>query len=80
MKKNNTNNQNATLMVTSLEDNGDYILSYIPLSIDMDLLQHILSEGKSTNSEVVQYVLDCDEKTYWKDMWESFKEEPENDA
>lgn len=52
----------------------------IPLSIDMDLLQHILAEGKSTNSEVVQYVLDCDEKTYWKDMWESFKEEPENDA
>lgn len=24
MEKNNMNNQNATLMVTSLEDNGDY--------------------------------------------------------
>ena len=80
MENNNYNNQNATLMTTSIDDDGNYILSYIPLSINIELLTHIIANGKSNNAEVVQIMLDCDEKTYWKDMWDSFKEEPKDEA
>lgn len=80
MENNNYNNQNATLMTTSIDDDGNYILSYIPLSIDIELLSHIIANGKSNNTEAVQLMLDCDENTYWKDMWDSFKEEPKDEA
>lgn len=66
------NNQNATLMTTSMDDEGHTILTYIPLSIDASVVGFFAKNGTCTNKEIIEYVLDCDESRVWNSMWETF--------
>lgn len=64
------NEQNACLMVTTKDEEGKDCVNYIPLSIGMDVVQFFFDNGSNCeNKEAVWFKLDCDEKTFWTDMW-----------
>lgn len=65
--------QNASLMVTTIDEDGKYHLSYIPLHVDEKLLDEILKNGQNENIEAISFDLDCDDGTFWKDMWKDLK-------
>lgn len=68
----NENKQNACLMVTSHDnDTGKDILSYIPLSLDLELLTLLCQNGSNCeNNTVVNYEIDKPIDKFWADVWE----------
>ena len=71
------NKQNVALMTTSVDDNGEINLTYIPLHVDMEALEYILNHCRADdNNKAITFILDCDSaEEFWKDMWESLEDE-----
>ena len=71
------NKQNATLTTTSVDDNGEINLTYIPLHVDMEALEYILHHCRADdNNKAITFILDYDSaEEFWKDMWESLEDE-----
>lgn len=63
--------QNASLMITTLEEDGANYVTYIPLHVDENLLDEILRNGQSENRNSVYFKIDCNNDTFWKDMWDN---------
>lgn len=74
------NKQNVALMTTSVDDNGEINLTYIPLHVDMEALEYILCHCRADdNNKAINFILDCDsEEEFWKGMWESLEDEIDN--
>ena len=71
------NKQNATLITTSVDDNGEINLTYIPLHFDIEALEYILHHCRAdNNNKAITFILDCDSsEEFWKDIWESLDDE-----
>lgn len=71
------NKQNVTLMTTSVDDNGEINLTYIPLHVDMEALEYILHHCRAdNNNKAITFILTYDSaEEFWKDMWESLEDE-----
>ena len=71
------NKQNVALMTTSVDDNGEINLTYIPLHVDIEALEYILHHCRADdNNKAITFILDCDSaEEFWKDMWESLEDE-----
>ena len=64
------NKQNATLMTTSIGDDGEVNLTYIPLHLNINALEYILQNCRADdNNKAITFILDCDSEKYWRDMW-----------
>lgn len=64
------NKQNATLMTTSIGDDGEVNLTYIPLHLNINALEYILQNCRADdNNKAITFILDCDSEEYWRDMW-----------
>ena len=64
------NTQNSCLMVTSFdEETGKTMLTYLPLSISLGVLDFFLTNGTCTNNHAVTFELDTDNNAFWADMW-----------
>ena len=64
------NKQNATLMTTSIGDDGEVNLTYIPLHLNINALEYILQNCRADdNNKAITFILDCDAEEYWRDMW-----------
>lgn len=74
------NKQNAALMTTSVDDNGEINLTYIPLRVDMEALEYILHHCRAdNNNKAITFILTYDSaEEFWKDMWESLEDEIDN--
>ncbi|MDD6827977.1 MAG: hypothetical protein PUE12_18060 [Oscillospiraceae bacterium] len=74
------NKQNATLMTTSIGDDGEVNLTYIPLHLNINALEYILQNCRADdNNKAINFILDCDSaEEFWKDMWESLEDEIDN--
>lgn len=74
------NKQNVALMTTSVDDNGEINLTYIPLHFDIEALEYILHHCRADdNNKAINFILDCDsEEEFWKGMWESLEDEIDN--
>lgn len=74
------NKQNVALMTTSVDDNGEINLTYIPLHVDMEALEYILHHCRAyDNNKAITFILDCDSaEEFWNDMWESLEDEIDN--
>lgn len=74
------NKQNVTLMTTSVDDNGEINLTYIPLHVDMEALEYILHHCRAdNNNKAITFILTYDSaEEFWKDMWESLEDEIDN--
>ena len=71
------NKQNVALMTTSVDDNGEINLTYIPLHVDMEALEYILHHCRADdNNKAITFILNCDSsEEFWKDMWKSMEDE-----
>ena len=71
------NKQNVALMTTSVDDNGEINLTYIPLHVDMEALEYILHHCRADdNNKAITFILDCDSsEEFWNDMWKSMEDE-----
>ena len=71
------NKQNATLMTTSIGDDGEVNLTYIPLHLNINALEYILQNCRADdNNKAITFILDCDSsEEFWKDMWKSMEDE-----
>lgn len=74
------NKQNVALMTTSVDDNGEINLTYIPLHVDMEALEYILHHCRAdNNNKAITFILTYDSaEEFWKDMWESLEDEIDN--
>lgn len=74
------NKQNVALMTTSVDDNGEINLTYIPLRVDMEALEYILHHCRAdNNNKAITFILTYDSaEEFWKDMWESLEDEIDN--
>ena len=74
------NKQNVALMTTSVDDNGEINLTYIPLHVDMEALEYILHHCRAdNNNKAITFILTYDSaEGFWKDMWESLEDEIDN--
>lgn len=74
------NKQNVALMTTSVDDNGEINLTYIPLHVDMEALEYILHHCQAdNNNKAITFILTYDSaEEFWKDMWESLEDEIDN--
>lgn len=74
------NKQNAALMTTSVDDNGEINLTYIPLRVDMEALEYILHHCRAdNNNKAITFILTYDSaEEFWKDMWKSLEDEIDN--
>ncbi|MGN0245738.1 MAG: hypothetical protein ACI4DK_07215 [Lachnospiraceae bacterium] len=70
----NENLQNACLMTTCInEETGKTELTYIPLAIDISIVEFFLENGTCTNNLAVSFELETDGKQFWKEMWEELE-------
>lgn len=74
------NKQNVALMTTSVDDNGEINLTYIPLHVDVEALEYILHHCRAdNNNKAITFILTYDSaEEFWKDMWESLEDEIDN--
>lgn len=67
--------QNACLMTTSInEETGKTMLTYIPLSIDISIVEFFLKNGTCTNKNVVEFELEVTADECWEQMWKYLNE------
>ena len=73
------NKQNSCLMTTTFdEETGRTMLTYIPMSLDFENFEELLMAGKyCTNKECVSFELDENADSFWKNMWDDMKGEPD---
>ena len=71
------NKQNATLIATSVDDNGEINLTYIPLHFDIEALEYILHHCRAdNNNKAITFILPYDSaEEFWKNIWESLDDE-----
>lgn len=71
------NKQNATLMITATDEiTGEVKLTYVPMTLDLELLEFILDRGSNCeNKNAVWFDLDEDEDTFWTNMWNDLMED-----
>ena len=70
----NENLQNACLMTTAIEEKtGKTVLTYIPLSIDLSVVDFFLKNGTCTNNHAIAFDLDETEEQIWTGMWEELE-------
>lgn len=66
--------QNACLMTTCFnEETGKYELTYIPLGIDISVVEFFLKNGTCTNNFAVTFDLDETGEEFWEKMWNELK-------
>ena len=68
------NRQNACLMTTSLDDNGNTVLTYIPLNVDYSVVQFFLENGTCTNNLAIEFELEESADEFWQGMWDRLEE------
>ena len=62
--------QNACLVTTGFdEETGNTELFYIPLSIDISVVEFLLKNGTCANNQAVSFKLDETEDEFWSRMW-----------
>lgn len=62
--------QNCCLMMTSLdEDTGKVILTYVPLNLDISVVDFFIKNGTCTNNYAIEFELNQTEQDFWKGMW-----------
>ena len=63
-------NQNACLMTTAIDETtGETILTYIPLKIDLSVVEFFLTNGTCTNNLAVSFELEESADEFWQGMW-----------
>ena len=68
-------NQNACLMTTSInEETGKTMLMYIPLSIDVSIVEFFLKKGTCTNNSAIEFELETNAEEFWEEMWNKLEE------
>ena len=66
----NEKSQNATLMTTSIdEETGKTMLIYIPLNVDISVVNFFLKNGTCTNNQAVEFELKVTGDEFWTEMW-----------
>ena len=76
----NNYGQNSCIMVTAIDDEtGGTTLSYIPLSLDVSVVDYLIDKGECKNKTVCMFDIDQTEEDFWKAMWENLKEQCEWD-
>ena len=66
--------QNACLMTTSLDDDGNTVLTYVPLNIDYSVVEFFLKNGTCTNNLAVSFNLEESADKFWQGMWGRLEE------
>ena len=62
--------QNSCLMVTSVDDEtNNTVLTYIPLSLDLSVVDFFLKNGTCENKNAYGFDIDQTEEDFWKTMW-----------
>lgn len=68
--------QNSVLITTSNNDDGETIVTYIPLNIDVSVVDFFLKNGGCTNKEALSFkIVDGDANMFWSEMWRSLKDD-----
>ena len=66
--------QNSCLMTTSLDEEGNTILTYIPLNVDYSVVEFFLKNGTCTNNLAVSFNLEESADEFWQHMWGTLEE------
>lgn len=70
----NEHSQNACLMTTCIDDEtGNTILTYIPLSVSIGVVEFFLENGTCTNNHAISFELDETAEQFWKGMWQELE-------
>ena len=63
-------NQNCCLMTTALnEETGEYVLTYIPLGINIDIVEFFMENSTCTNNKAFSFDLEETADEFWAKMW-----------
>ena len=67
--------QNCCLMTTSIEEaTGKTMLTYIPLNIDISVVEFFLQNGTCTNNHAISFELEETADEFWQELWGSLEE------
>ena len=68
--ENNYGQQNSCIMVTAIDDKtGGTTVSYIPLSIDISVVEYLINKSECENKNVCMFDIEQTEEDFWKTMW-----------
>jgi hypothetical protein len=71
--------QNACLMVTSIDDDDKTHLTYIPVFVYDKIVDFFLKHGACNNNHAIDFTLDVSQKEFWEDMWKQIEADAEFD-
>lgn len=69
--------QNACLMTTCRDENNNTILTYIPLNVDISVVEFFLKNGTCTNNQAIRYEIDASPEKFWETTWNTLLDEEE---
>lgn len=70
----NERNQNCCLMTTTLdEETGKYVLTYIPLGINIDIVEFFLENSTCNNNHAISFDLEETGDEFWANMWKELE-------
>ena len=70
--------QNSSLITTCVNEDGKTCVTYIPLNIDISVVEFFIKNGGCTNKEARWFEVDSDEDTYWQEVWDNLRGENNN--
>lgn len=70
----NNYRQNCCVMTTSIDDKtGKTLLTYIPLSLDISVVEYLFKNGKCENKNVCEFEINQSAEDFWKTMWKDLE-------
>lgn len=67
--------QNSAVVITTIDENtGKAILTYIPMTLDAELMSVLLKNGSNCeNKEAIYFELEESMDEFWKEFWINLK-------